>query len=73
MGRLAAGDWPGPQHFPDTLMCVLCCYIIYCHQYGNLNMSLIGCACVGLEGYVLRRLADIGEGLPWLGILLKIV
>lgn len=66
------GGWPGPQHSSGTLMCALCCYIIYCHQYGNLNMYLVGCACVGQEGYVLRRSADIGEGLSWLGFLLKI-
>lgn len=53
-------------------MCVLCCYIIYCHQYGNLIMFLVAYACVGQEGYVLRRPTVIDEGLSWLGFLLKI-
>lgn len=70
--RPGGGDWPGLQHSPDPSMCVLCCCIIYRRQYGNLNMFLVVYACVGQEGYVLRRSADRGESLSWHGFLLKI-
>lgn len=69
--RPGGGDWPGQQHSPDTSVCVLCCCFIYGRQYGNLNMFLVVYACVGQEGYVLRRSADRGESLSWLGFLLK--
>lgn len=61
--RPGGGDWPGLKYSSDTSVCVLCCCIMCCRQDGNLNMSLVVYACVGQEGYVLRRSADTGEGL----------